>query len=128
MPLRPEDGRTEPGTDLDLRVERHPRATVIRLSGELDLASVPAVRERLLALAVDGQVNQVLDLTNLTFMDSAGLGVIVATRRRLRTLQGALVLACPNETILRLLRLTSMDKVLPVYPTVDAALEDQFGE
>lgn len=126
MPTRPEGGRPGPGGSLDLEVVEDGPVTVIRLSGDFDLASVPGVRQRLLDLAVDGRVNQVLDLTAVTFMDSAGLGAIVSTRRRLRPLQGTLVLVCTNDTILRLLRLTSMDRVLPVYPTVDAALADQF--
>lgn len=114
--------------DLSVEVWQEPAATVIRLSGEFDVVSVAAVRQRLLDLAIDGQVNQVLDLTPVTFMDSAGLGALIAVRRRLQTLQGALVLSCTNDTILRLLRWTSLDKVLRIYPTVDEAIAAEFAE
>lgn len=127
MPWRSEGGRTTPDATVDVQVSLERGAAVVRLGGELDIASVGAVRQRLLDLALDGHVRQVVDLTPLTFMDSAGLGAIVAVRRRLRVLKGSLVVACSNPSILRLLGLTSMDRVLRVYPTVDDAIRDDLA-
>lgn len=118
----------EPASTLDVRVSHPGRATVIALNGELDIATVPVVRRELIDLAVTGHVDQLVDLARLTFLDSAGLGALVSVRRRLRILQGRLVLAAPNDAVLRLLRLTSMDKVLPVHPTVDKALAAEFSD
>ena len=101
---------------------------MIALEGELDVASASVVRRRLVDLAVAGHVEQLIDLGPLTFLDSAGLGALVSVRRRLRVLRGGLVLAAPNEAVLRLLRLTGMDRVLPVYATVDQALADEFSD
>lgn len=127
MPIRPSrDGGVPDLGGLDIKVIPGDRATVIELRGEVDVVSVPSLRERLQELAVEGQVNQVLDLAAVTFLDSAGLGAIVSARRRLRVLQGALALAGADDRILRLLRLTSMDRVLPVHPTVAEAIEAEF--
>ncbi|MFI2707051.1 STAS domain-containing protein, partial [Nocardioides sp. CER28] len=85
------------------------------------------LRTRLLQLADEGHVNQVLSFEGDVFLDSAGLGAIVSIRRRLQVLGGALVLACSNELVLRLLRLTSLDKVVAIHATAAEALEREFA-
>ncbi len=100
--------------------------TVVAAEGEVDVASVAALRERLVELAVEGRVHVVLDLNGVSFLDSMGLGAIIATRRKFKSLGGQLVLACSAPVILKLLRLTSLDKVVPLYATVDEALAAEF--
>ncbi|HYG93109.1 MAG TPA: STAS domain-containing protein [Nocardioides sp.] len=116
------DGPTRLSDNLRAQVSPGERATVVRLDGELELTSVASLRREVLGLADDGQVVQVLDLSGVTFLDSAGLGFLVSIHRRLRARSGRLILVCSNEPILRLLRLTSLDRVFTVHETVDEAL------
>jgi anti-sigma B factor antagonist len=102
------------------------RACVIKVSGDIDITTAERLRTRLLELADEGHVNQVLSFEGDVFLDSAGLGAVVSIRRRLQVLGGALVLACSNELVLRLLRLTSLDKVVAIHPTVREALAHEF--
>lgn len=113
-----------------LRIDVQPleQATVVAVEGEIDVASVEALREQLLALADTGRTRVVLDLTGVMFLDSTGLGALVSTRRRLQALGGALVLACTNDIVLRLLRLTSLDKVIQVHPTAADAVAAEFSD
>jgi anti-sigma B factor antagonist len=104
------------------------RACVIRVTGDIDITTAEWLRTRLLELADEGHVRQVLAFEGDVFLDSAGLGAIVSIRRRLQVLGGALVLACSNELVLRLLRLTSLDKVVAIHPTAREALDHEFSD
>jgi anti-sigma B factor antagonist len=120
-------GGDHPGrTGLSIEVSAAGEVCVVALTGEIDAASVGGLLGRVDDLAASGSVEHVLDLGGVTFLDSSGLGALVALRRRLEADRGALVLACDNEVVLRLLRLTSLDTVLPVYKTVADALGNGF--
>lgn len=112
---------------LSLGVSIEENACVVRVSGDIDITSAERLRTHLLELAEEGHVNQVLSLEGDVFLDSAGLGAVVSIRRRLQVLGGALVLACSNDLVLRLLRLTSLDKVVAIHPTVEEALDREFA-
>ncbi len=64
-------------------------ACVVRVSGDIDITTAERLRARLLQLADEGHVNQVLSLEGDVFLDSAGLGAVVSIRRRLQVLGGA---------------------------------------
>ena len=116
----------------DFRVEtvRDERHAVVSIVGELDAATAPALREELLGLAGDGIDRVVLDCRGLAFVDSFGLGVIVAAKKRLSRQGNAFCLvASPDQrALLRVLEITGLDQVLSVHATVaeavDACLRD----
>jgi len=97
--------------------------TVVEIRGELDLSSAPALRDRLLEIAADGPVRLILDLSGLTFMDSTGISVLVATERQAHVLGGTLSLAGPQKVVARVLHITSLDKHFPTFPTVGDAVQ-----
>ena len=119
------DNPAEEGLSFEVSFEEN--ACVIRVTGDIDITTAERLRTRLLELADAGHVNQVLSLEGDVFLDSAGLGAVVSIRRRLQVLGGALVLACSNELVLRLLRLTSLDKVVAIHPTAEEALDREFA-
>lgn len=125
MSLTEPDGPNNEALSFDVSFE--PTACVVRVSGDIDITTAERLRSRLLELADEGHVNQVLSLEGDVFLDSAGLGAVVSIRRRLQVLGGALVLACSNELVLRLLRLTSLDKVVAIHPTAEEALDREFA-
>jgi anti-sigma B factor antagonist len=125
VPPSDPDPAADHALSLDVSFEGH--ACVVRVGGDIDIATAEALRSRLLQLADEGHVNQVLSLEGDVFLDSAGLGAVVSIRRRLQVLGGALVLACSNEIVLRLLRLTSLDKVVAVHPTAEEAVQREFA-
>lgn len=122
-----ESGGEPQRTGLTIEVEAEGKGHVLALAGDIDASSVGALLGCSDDLAAMGHVDQVLDLGGVTFLDSSGLGALVSLRRQLESAGGSLGLACDNEIVLRLLRLTSLDTVLPVYPTVAEALRDGFG-
>ena len=112
---------------LTIEVTDAGRCRVLALTGEIDAASVGDLLRESDDLAAAGHVDQVLDLGGVRFLDSSGLGAFVSLRRQLAVAGGSLALACDNESIMRLLRLTSLDTVLPVHPSVAEALGDGLG-
>lgn len=84
-----------------------PRA-IVAVRGDLDAVTAPALRTILVGLADGGQTRIVLDLSGLSFMGAAGLGVIVAALSRLKAVDGSLVLRSAPALTLRLLHVTGL--------------------
>ena len=99
---------------------------VAELSGELDIASAPALREQLLDL-LRAASHLILDLSAVQHADASGLAVLVGSRRRARLLGGSLRLAAPSPEVARVLAATGMDQHLNVFHTVRAAITGQPG-
>ena len=81
----------------------------------------PRLRERLIELVDGGAPHVVVDLGRVEFLDSTGLGVLVGALKRLRAAGGTFGLVCAKEPLLKIFRITALDQVFPLYPTVEAA-------
>jgi anti-sigma B factor antagonist len=95
-------------------------AVVVRLTGELDLYNAPAVREALFAAVADAE-RLVVDMTDVSFIDSTALGVLIETRGRLRN-RSAFFLASPGLETRRALEVSGLDRQFNVRDTVEDAL------
>jgi anti-sigma B factor antagonist len=96
--------------------------TVVSVYGEVDVATAPELKERLVALVSGGRSRLVLDLGGVDFLDSTGLGMIVSALKRARTHGGDLRIVSSESRITRLFEITGLDKALAVLPTVDDAI------
>ncbi|MFI7426072.1 STAS domain-containing protein [Micromonospora sp. NPDC049836] len=96
--------------------------TVLEVGGEVDVYTAPRLRERLLELIDGGARRVVVDLGRVDFLDSTGLGVLVGALKRLRSSGGSFALVCDKEPLLKIFRITALDQVFPLHPTVDAAI------
>ena len=95
--------------------------TVLEVGGEVDVYTAPRLRERLVELVEAGARSVVVDLSRVEFLDSTGLGVLVGALKRLRAAGGNLALVCGHERLLKIFRITALDRVFALYDTVDAA-------
>ena len=100
-------------------------ACIVAVRGEVDLYSSPSLKTSLIEADGVGWQLVIVDLSGVSFIDSAGLGVLVGALRRAREDDGELALVCDSEGILKILRLTGLDRVFPLAATVDKALETQ---
>jgi anti-sigma B factor antagonist len=94
---------------------------VLEVGGEIDVYTAPQLRERLISLVDGGARQVVVDLGRVEFLDSTGLGVLVGALKRLRGAGGELFLVCGQERLLKIFRITGLDRVFTLYPTVEAA-------
>ena len=109
--------------DLSVQVDELGPHLLVRLSGDVDLESAPALTETLRTLLETiGAKPLVLDLTEVEFMDSSGLGVLVGVHQQAAVQGGALILAGPHPRVAKILRITKLDKVFTVVDTVDEAM------
>jgi anti-sigma B factor antagonist len=96
-------------------------AALLQLSGELDLADVPALRAGLAdALSVSSVV--VADLRAVTFLDAAVIGTLIRSRRQALAQQGSLSLVGANPWISKILRVAQVNDTLPSFPDLGSAL------
>ena len=109
-----------PGLTLTTRTER--AHIIAALSGELDIASAPELREQLLCLLRPAASLLVIDLSAVRYADASGLAVLVGTGRRATLLGGFLRLAAPAPAVTTVLTLTGLHRLLDVFPTVQAAI------
>ena len=103
-------------TSVDLRGP----VPVVRVSGELDMYSAPRLREVLVTLVNEGQADLVVDMADVSFMDSSGLGVLVGVLKRCRTAGGSLVLRHVTPTTGKVLAITGLDRVFSAPETIGA--------
>jgi anti-sigma B factor antagonist len=101
--------------------------TVLEVGGEVDVYTAPRLRERLIELIDAGDRRIVVDLGRVDFLDSTGLGVLVGALKRLRPAGGTFGLVCGKEPLLKIFRITALDQVFPIFPTVAAATGEEPG-
>ncbi|HEU5392938.1 MAG TPA: STAS domain-containing protein [Streptosporangiaceae bacterium] len=101
-----------------LSVRGHGRYAVVAISGELDIGSVPVLREQILGLLGHQDNRIVIDLSGVTFCDVSGLAMLVGIGRRVRQRSGVLHLAAPTPLVAALLQLTGLDSRFEISATV----------
>jgi len=109
------------GDALDIEVRSEHGVVIAAVAGEIDVSTVAQFRERLLELADDGGT-LIVDLNRVTFIDSTGLGALVATAGRAAEHGGSLYAVCAQPQPRRLLWMTGVDKRIPLAATVAGAL------
>lgn len=97
---------------------------VVRLSGELDVATAPLLRERFEALVAAGNCRFVLDLGDLSFLDASGLRVLVHAQQRAVQEAGWVRLVRVRPMAQRVLRLVRLTQILPVFASLEHALDE----
>ncbi|GLY79162.1 STAS domain-containing protein [Actinoallomurus iriomotensis] len=95
----------------------------VTLAGALDVATAPRVRDLLIRLIDEGHHRLVLELSDVDFVDSIGLGVFVGVVHRLRPYDSSLAVAAPSPQAQKVFEITQLVRVLPIYDTSDAATE-----
>ncbi len=107
---------------LELEVDRRSDWHVLKVRGEVDVTTTPRVRAQLISLLSEGTPNVVVDLEGVDFMDSSGLGALVAALKLARSRDGELRLVCEHQrSVRKVLEVTGLERVLDRYDTVDAA-------
>ena len=91
---------------------------VITVSGEVDLATSPELDTAIIAAIESGTSSVAIDLTDVSFMDSSGLGVIVRGLKRCREAEIDLDLVITNERVLKVFGITGLDQVIPIHSSI----------
>lgn len=108
--------------DVQLSTESRGGATVVSVAGDLDIHSAPSLRATLSTLLEDGQLQLVVDLEKVGFLDSSAIGALVGAHKRAEELGGSLQLVCTQPRTLKVFGISRITDVVPVHATVDEAL------
>jgi anti-sigma B factor antagonist len=109
--------------DLNLTAREQDGVSILAVKGEIDIYTASALDERLSGLIAEGAYRLVVDLTEVDFLDSTGLGVMVKTLKRVREHDGSLDVVVSNDRILKVFRITGLDQVVPLHDSLPSALE-----
>lgn len=105
---------------LEINVEPNDGFSVCRLAGEVDAYTVGEFRE---ALGGIGDVQRlIIDLSEVPFMDSAGLGALIGGIRKVREAEGDVAVVSTTASLNRLLHTTGFDRIVPVCESLEDAL------
>lgn len=111
-----------PALELSVAKQGEGAIPVVTVSGEVDVYSAPALRDGLTELLESG-TSVVVDLTDVGFLDSTGLGALVAARTKAAEHGAELPLVCTHQRILKLFTITGLDGVFHLHASVPEALE-----
>jgi anti-sigma B factor antagonist len=104
-----------------LAIEAIDGGCIVRLGGELDLYNAPTIREALTEASANGPNRVIVDLSEVEFIDSTALGVLIEARTRLPDRKGFL-LAGPGLETRRALEISGLDRHFAVHDSIDEAL------
>ncbi|QTA38226.1 STAS domain-containing protein [Thermosipho ferrireducens] len=97
---------------------------VVKIKGEIDVSNAPQMKAYIHENTIKkGYKNCVLDLTDMEYIDSSGLGILVGLLKTFKINGGEVVLANLNSNILHLLRMTNLDRVLNIKNSVSEAIK-----
>ena len=106
-------------------VRRAGQHAVITMPAEIDAATADEARRALLAAVSSGAAILVIDMSRTTFCDSAGLKAIIAAHTQ--ATQAGTQLRLVATAVLRIITIVGIDQLIPVYPTLEAALTESPG-
>jgi anti-sigma B factor antagonist len=98
------------------------KAAVVKLAGEIDMSHSPGVHQSLVEVLETRPTRLVIDLADVSYMDSSGVGILVDALRRVRVSGAKLALVGVAPRVLSVLQITKLDQFFEMYQTVDEAL------
>ncbi|MGW3952936.1 STAS domain-containing protein [Streptomyces sp. NPDC004752] len=113
--------------------DEHGGWAVLRVSGELDLVTSPVLRQRVHDAVAEGRRRLVVDLSEVFFCDSSGVGVLIATRRLIRSCRGGLRLILPargaddGSHVNRVLGALGVRRLFDIHPDLATATAEEAG-
>lgn len=108
---------------MEIRTTEHLNMRVLRPAGRIDSATAPEFEKDLLERIQSGQTNLVVDFSDVEYISSAGLRVLLIGAKRVKPLGGRLVLCCMRETIREVFEISGFLTILPLFPTLDEACQ-----
>jgi anti-sigma B factor antagonist len=108
--------------ELGLVVREQDAWAVLTVSGEIDIATAPSLRERLHGLLAEDKHQIVVDLDDVGFLDSTALGVLVGVLKRARSEGGEVRIVCTQPRVRKVFEITRLDSAFDLFDSVDEAV------
>lgn len=113
---------------MELKFKRKNKTLIILITGEIDHHTSQELRRQTeSALEQIGGKNIIFGFEEVSFMDSSGIGVMIGRYKQIQSLGGRIAIACPNEKIEEIIQLSGLSRLLPSFPSLDAAISYTEG-
>ncbi|WP_458407273.1 STAS domain-containing protein [Anaerotignum sp.] len=113
---------------MELNFKKKNKTIIILISGEIDHHTSKELRRQTeSALAQMGGRNIVFGFENVNFMDSSGIGMMIGRYKQLQALGGRIAIACANEKVLQIIKLSGLERLLPTFESIEEALSYTEG-
>ena len=106
---------------MEHKVEKHEKFTLVQLKGEIDVSVAPQLRNLLQELINSGQENIVVDLAEVPFIDSSGLGIFVVAFKMAKAKNGSIRFVGARPEVLKVIKLTRLDKHFQLFESLSDA-------
>ena len=111
------------GISLETGLKEIDGTKVLDVTGEIDVYTAPQFKEAVNEVIAGGQKHLIINMANVTYMDSSGFGTLLSATRRLRPEGGTINLVKCNSAIDRILRITRLNTVFATFDNLQDALE-----
>ena len=108
--------------ELGLVVREQDGWAILTVSGEIDIATAPSLRERLHGMLAEAKSQLVVDLDDVGFLDSTALGVLVGVLKRARSEGGEVRIVCTQPRVRKVFEITRLDSAFDLFDSVDEAV------
>jgi anti-anti-sigma factor len=117
---------------MEIKEEKRGDVKIVGLRGRLDAETSPSVEKWLMDLLGQGERRLVLDFSELAYISSSGLRLLIQVARNLHKTNGKLALAALSDYVLEIIKITGFTSILSIYPTCEEAVayvqSDRGGE
>jgi anti-sigma B factor antagonist len=110
--------------DLLIETRRVGETPVLDLTGEVDSYNSPRLKERMGALIDEGATDLTLNLSGVEYIDSTGLGTLVAGLKRAKDLGGGIRIICPKKEIYKVFHITGLVRVFDMFEDEQSAFAE----
>ncbi len=107
---------------IETSLRHHDDVPVLDVTGEIDIYTTPQFKDAVSAAIDEGKPSIVINMTQVSYMDSSGFGTLLSATKRLRPVEGGLYLTGCNEAISRMLQITRLNTIFGIYATEDEAV------
>jgi anti-sigma B factor antagonist len=108
---------------LDTKYREEQGYKILEVEGEIDVYTAPQFKEAVNKIIAGGQKDLIVDMSQVSYMDSSGFGTLLSATKRLRPEGGTVNLVSVNSAIDRMLRITRLNTVFGIYSTTSDAIE-----
>lgn len=113
---------------MHLHFKQKNKTILIMVSGEIDHHTSKELRRQTeSAMSEMGGRNLIFDFTNVTFMDSSGIGMLIGRYKQLQSMQGRIAIICKEEKVIEIIRLSGLTKLFPIFDSLEEAVSYAEG-